>query len=88
MADRRAAAADRCVPRERHSAEGFSYEIAADGSAGSVRLRPGKRALRISADERDYHRVWVFAAGTGDLVGTLECTNEGRVIWRICRPPA
>ena len=81
MADRRATALDRCVPRERHSAESFSYAIAEGGRAGTVRLRPGKRDLKISADEHDYHRVWVFTAAAGDLVGTLECTTDGQVVW-------
>jgi hypothetical protein len=81
VADRRATDIERCVRRERHRAELFCYSIAEDGRAGTVQLSPGKRALKISADECDYHRIWIFTAATGDLVGTLECTTDGEVVW-------
>jgi hypothetical protein len=85
MADRRARGFDRCMWRERHRAESFSHSIAEDGRAGAVQLRPGQRTLKISADERDYHRIWIFTAATGNLVGTLECTTDGQVAWLV--PP-
>ena len=85
IADRREESSERCLSRDRFKALAFSYEISRDEQAGSLRMEPGGRELKVGAERGSYMRIWVFLEADSALMGILECERGGVVRWTTQR---
>ena len=65
---------------DRFTCEGFSHSIADDGRSGFVVLLPQWLPLMVSASSLGYVRIRVIDS-EGKLLGSMNCSGDGRVSW-------
>lgn len=65
---------------DRFTGGSFAYEIAADGTNGTVTLQPEGHVLRVGLRDDEYESVRLFDE-SGLLLGTLRRSTAGAVEW-------
>jgi hypothetical protein len=68
--------------RQSFTASSVAHAISVDRRHGIVTLAPRGTTLRVGGEADEYARIRVIGQGSG-LVGTLSCSPDGTVTWRI-----
>ena len=85
FADRYGPAAELTGLRQSFTAASVSHAISVDRRHGIVTLAPHGTTLRVGGEADEYARIRVVERDSG-LVGTLSCSPDGTVTWRIPTP--
>jgi len=82
FADRYGPAAELAGLRQSFTAASVAHAISVDRRHGIVTLAPHGTTLRVGGEADEYARIRVVKGASG-LIGTLSCSPDGTVAWRI-----
>ncbi|HET9107637.1 MAG TPA: hypothetical protein VFN79_10655 [Steroidobacteraceae bacterium] len=82
FADRHGSAAELTGLRQSFTAAAISHDISVDRRHGIVTLAPQGTTLRVGGEADEYARIRVVNRSSG-LIGTMSCSPDGIVTWRI-----
>ncbi len=82
FADRHGPAAELTGLRQSFTATSVAHAISVDRRHGIVTLAPHGTTLCVGGEADEYARIRVVERASG-LIGTLSCSPDGTVTWRI-----
>jgi hypothetical protein len=86
FADRHGPAGELTGLRQSFTAAAISHDISFDRRHGIVTLAPQGTTLRVGCEADEYARIRVVDRSSG-LIGTMNCSPDGTVTWRIPTRP-
>jgi hypothetical protein len=87
FADRYGPPAELAGLRQSFTAVSVSQAVSVDRRHGIVTLDPQGTTLRVGSEADEYVRVRIVERSMG-LIGTMSCSPDGTVIWRIAHSPS